>query len=83
VVGFDFVSLAPVYEVLHSKLVKSYAMDAFLQQKKSSANGSVEKARAFIGEAGQTKEERFKSMDGTTGSRDQRSWALLSCTRKR
>jgi hypothetical protein len=62
VVGFDLLSLAPVYEAIHPKLVKSYAMDAFLQQKNHSGNGSVEKAKAFVGEAGQSKEERFKSV---------------------
>ena len=36
-------------------------MDAFLQQKHS-GNGSVEKAKAFIGEAGQSREEKFKSV---------------------
>ena len=33
VTGFDIISLEAVYETLHPKLVKSYAMDAFLKKK--------------------------------------------------
>jgi hypothetical protein len=62
VVGFDVLSLSSVYETLHPKLVKSYAMDASLQQGKKVGKGSAEKAKAFIGEVGLSKEERFKSV---------------------
>jgi len=62
VMGIDIFSLEPVYKALHPKLVKSYAMDALLQQRKKVDNDIVEKARKFIGEAGECKEEKFKSI---------------------
>jgi hypothetical protein len=62
VMGLDILSLEPVYEVLHPKLVKSYAMDALLQQREEGGNGSVGNGKAFIEEAGQCKEEKFKSV---------------------
>jgi hypothetical protein len=62
VMGLDILSLEPVYESLHPKLVKSYAMDALLRQGKKVDNGMLEKAKTFIGEAGECKEERFKSI---------------------
>ena len=34
VIGLDILSLQSVYEALHPKLVKSYAMDALLQQQR-------------------------------------------------
>lgn len=62
VIGFDILSFEPVYEALHPKLAKSYAMDAILQQGGKADNGSVEKARRFIEDTRQCKEERFKSV---------------------
>jgi hypothetical protein len=62
VIGFDILSLEPVYEALHPKLAKSYAMDALIQQGGKADNGSVEKAGTFIKEAQQCKEEKFKSV---------------------
>jgi hypothetical protein len=63
VIGFDVLSLEAVYEALHPKLVKSYAIDALLQQQREKVdNGSTEKARMFIEQARQCKEEKFKSV---------------------
>src|SRR5512137_656828 len=62
VMGLDILSLEPVYEALHPKLVKSYAMDALLQQGEKGDNGSVDHGRAFIEKARQCKEEKFKSV---------------------
>jgi hypothetical protein len=63
VIGLDILSLESVYEALHPKLVKSYAMDALLQQQREKVdNGSTEKARMFIEQARQCKEEKFKSV---------------------
>jgi len=61
-IGLDVLSLEAVYEALHPKLVKSYAVDALLQQSRKVDNGSVEKAKTFVEEARQCKEERFKSV---------------------
>jgi hypothetical protein len=60
--GLDILSLESVYEALHPKLVKSYAMDALLQQREKVDNGSAEKARIFIEQSRQCKEEKFKSV---------------------
>jgi len=60
--GLDILSLEPVYEGLHPKLVKSYAMDALLQQRERGDNGLLEKAKSFIEGVRQCKEEKFKSV---------------------
>jgi len=62
VIGLDVLSLEAVYEALHPKLAKSYAIDALLQQREKVGNGSVDNGRAFIEEARQCKEEKFKSI---------------------
>ena len=61
-VGFDFISLESAYEKLHSKLVKSYAMDAILQGKKSAKKDSMKKVEKFIDSIKASKEEKFKSV---------------------
>jgi hypothetical protein len=62
VAGFDILSLSPVYEMIHPKLVKSYALDALLQKEKNGNEPSVHKARSFIEEAAQCEEKRYKSV---------------------
>ncbi len=50
VVGFDILSRASAYQKLHSKLIKSYAMDAMHQQTETEPHStpSISKARAFL-----------------------------------
>src|SRR5512139_978777 len=62
VMGFDILSLEPVYEALHPKLVKSYAMDALLQHGEERGGGLVDNAKTFIERARQCREEKFKSV---------------------
>ena len=62
VMGLDILSLESVYEALHLKLVKSYAMDALLEHRANADNDLLEKAKTFIEEARQCKEEKFKSV---------------------
>ena len=62
VVGFDAISLDSAYKKLHPKLVKSYAMDAILQEKKKSMLPSLEKAKTFIKEAIAAHGKRYKSI---------------------
>ena len=62
VMGLDILSLEAVYEALHPKLVKSYAMDALVQQGEKGDSGSVDNGRAFIEKARQCREEKFKSV---------------------
>ena len=61
VAGFDLISRASAYEALHPKLVKSYAMDALLQEKRSRRKASLEDALAFIKETQSCSGEKYKS----------------------
>ena len=63
-VGFDFVSLAPAFARLHSKLVKSYVMDALTRKPKKAKSPAVarEQAQAFMAEAVASGEKQFKSI---------------------
>ncbi len=61
-VGFDILSLSSAYGIIHPKLVKSYAMDALLQEEKNGDGASVDKAKAFIGEATRCEEKRYESI---------------------
>ncbi len=47
-VGFDILSLSSVYEKIHPKLIKSYAMDASLSPADKTAAAPVEKTRRFL-----------------------------------
>ena len=60
-VGLDFISFAPAYASLHSKLIRSYAMEALLAEKVELANGIKLKAQEFIHQAGICEERRYKS----------------------
>ncbi|MDD5242667.1 MAG: hypothetical protein PHU49_01500 [Syntrophorhabdaceae bacterium] len=64
VAGFDMVSLESAYAVLHTKLIKSYAMDAYLERRKAEGNykPSVGDAKAFLGAVQACKEERYESL---------------------
>jgi hypothetical protein len=62
VAGFDILSLSSAYEMIHPKLVKSYAMDALLQKKKNGDEASVDKAKSFIKEATECEEKRYESI---------------------
>jgi len=48
VIGFDYISLSSAYETLHVKLLKSYAMDAVLQNDDKDYSVSEEKAKELI-----------------------------------
>jgi hypothetical protein len=61
VVGFDLISRAAAYEVLHPKLVKSYVMDALLQKKSGRRTTTLDDARAFVKETQSCSEKRYKS----------------------
>lgn len=62
VVGFDFISRESAYRVLHSKLMKSYAMDAILQKTKLTEVPDVKKAEEFINRAQKCKEKKYESV---------------------
>lgn len=74
VIGFDYVSLSSAYETLHLKLLKSYAMDAVLENNGKDYSISEERARELIDKindsdvkifdsVGYGKDFRFKSKD--------------------
>ena len=60
--GFDFISLEQSYENAHTKLVKSYAMDAILEKSKTFTKPSPKKAGKFITTIANCKEEKYKSV---------------------
>ncbi len=62
VAGLDVISLESAYEIIHPKLVKSYAMDALLEKRKDHEAPSSERARAFLEEARLCNETKFKSV---------------------
>ncbi len=62
VLGFDLVSLSDVYAVLHTKLVRSYAMDALLSNLKSATRAAGELAKEFLLATSSTEEKRYKSV---------------------
>jgi hypothetical protein len=62
VAGFDVISLASAYEIVHPKLIKSYAMDPLLSRSNQNNTPSIDKAQSFIEEAAQCEEKRFKSV---------------------
>ncbi len=68
-VGFDILSLEKTYQALHPKLVKSYAMDAILEDKQKSKISSSSKTRPFIEKARRSKEKKYKSVGQGTDHR--------------
>jgi hypothetical protein len=63
VAGFDVVAGEDAYAKLHAKLVKSYAIEALLDEGQATDPTDAEaKARAFLQAAGEAKEQRFKSV---------------------
>ena len=61
-VGFDVLSHTHAYELLHQKIVKSYAIDALLRKGKITQIPSVDKTKAFIEGASQCEEKRYESV---------------------
>ena len=63
IVGLDVVSLDSAYARLHAKLVKSYAMEAMLEQKQNGEHAvSADTARIFMDAAANSNGTRFKSV---------------------
>ncbi len=60
--GLDLLSLGPAYATLHLKLVKSYALDAILQQKSEGRKPSREQAVEFLKQASSTEEQKYDSV---------------------
>jgi hypothetical protein len=62
IVGFDFISSEKAFEILHTKLVKSYAMEALLQKKMKEEIPSLDNASRFLEEIEKTKEKKYQSV---------------------
>lgn len=62
VAGFDFLSRESAYTRAHPKLARSYALDALLQSAEKSPECPSDAAKAFLEEACQCKEKRYKSI---------------------
>jgi len=62
VVGMDMVSNGGSYAMLHSKLVKSYLMDAILQDTEPSNSIDQAKAQQFIDDIAECQVDRYKSV---------------------
>jgi hypothetical protein len=62
IVGFDFISSEKAFEILHPKLVKSYAMEALLHNKKIEKIPAVDKASDFLKEIQKSKEKKYRSV---------------------
>jgi hypothetical protein len=62
VIGFEALSRAESYQRIHARLLKSYAMDALLLGVVTNPEPSAVKARAFLREATECKENRFASI---------------------
>lgn len=62
VIGFDYVSLSSAYETLHLKLVKSYAMDAVLQNDGKDYTVTEDQARQLIDKLNNSNVKTFDSV---------------------
>ncbi len=60
--GFDIVSSASAYKVLHPKLLKSAAMEALLDRKKKAAAPNVSEVKRFLGEISACEHTKHKSV---------------------
>jgi hypothetical protein len=61
-VGFDFVSKEKAFEGLFPKMVKSYAMEAVLDDKKDETRVDRERAEGFLKEAADCDEKKYESV---------------------
>jgi hypothetical protein len=59
--GFDIISDTKAYQKLHSKLLKSYAMDAMLRQTAQTESPSLDEAKAFLTAAQNATAEHYPS----------------------
>jgi len=62
VVGLDFVSRESSYRSVHAKLARSYALDALLERREDGGKPPLSQAKAFLEQASQTREKKYKSV---------------------
>lgn len=61
VVGFDILSHAAAYAGLHSKLLKSYAMEALLERTRRFPEPAIDAAKHFLGAVASSEEKKYRS----------------------
>jgi len=61
-VGFDFLSRERAFEILFPKLVKSYAMEAILDQKQAAEQPGQQNPQDFLNEAAACGEKKYPSV---------------------
>ena len=61
VIGMDYISSEKAYQLLHDKLIASYAMDAFLKARVLRNSNPIKKAYNFLSSIKTMSEEEFKS----------------------
>jgi len=60
-VGYDYISLSPVYARLHNKLLRSYIIDPLLETKGGQSATGKDAMEQFVESASQSKGERYAS----------------------
>lgn len=60
--GLDIISSEEAYKILHAKLVKSYAIDAMLEQGKPRGGKALDTAQGFLKSLVDCQEEKFESV---------------------
>jgi len=61
IVGFDILSRSAAYASLHTKLLKSYAMEALLDRKRHFPVPAIEVAKGFLRAADPIEEKKYRS----------------------
>jgi hypothetical protein len=62
IVGFDILSRSAAYASLHTKLLKSYAMEALLDRKRHFPVPAIEAAKGFLRAADMIEEKKYRSI---------------------
>jgi len=62
VAGMDVISRTDAFRIIHPKLLKSYIMDAILEQPARRKVATLKKAESFLKEIGQCEVQRFASL---------------------
>ncbi len=61
VAGFDILSSSQAYAALHTKLLKSYAMEALIERKKRCPEPAIDAAKDFLRAIASSDEKRYRS----------------------
>lgn len=62
IIGMDYLSFEPAFKNLYPKLIKSYSLDAILSKKDGTKNDLRKKTDAFLQQAKECDEKKYKSV---------------------